>query len=113
MFVLAGASFAFGGWQYLQARNVQSASQQRMAFMMTAIQKSGIATAQKKELYASIMRGLPPAPGIFSLDLSNSFASTTVGDSCTSDGQRAICASLKLYGDAATRTAVCGACDPK
>jgi hypothetical protein len=113
MFVLAGASFVFGGWQYFQARAVATASQQRMAFIVTTIQKNpGIAAAKKKELYASIMQGLPSSPSIFSLDFSGSFASQG-GDVCTSDGQRAICTALKANSDVATFAAVCGACNPQ
>ena len=107
MFVLAAISFVFGG------RAVASASQQRMAFIVTTIQKNtGIAAAKKKELYASIMQGLPSSPGIFSLDFSGSFASQG-GDSCTSDGQRAICTALKANSDAGTFASVCGTCNPQ
>ncbi len=114
MFVLAGASFAFGGWQYFQARAVAAAAQQRMAFIATTIQRSGLAATAKKELFASIMNGLPAAPGVFSLDFSGSFASQQSGDSCTSVGQRAICQALKSAAtDPATMTAICGTCNPQ
>lgn len=114
MFALAGASFVFGGWQYLQARSVASAAQERMAFMVTTIQKSNLAQAQKKDLYTTIMRDLPSAPAVFSLDFSDSFASQDTGDSCTSDGQRTICLSLQAaQTDRATMTAICGTCNPQ
>jgi hypothetical protein len=114
MFLLSGASFLFGGWQYVQSRSVQAASQKRMAFIVTTIEKSDVTRAKKQELYASIMQGLPPAPGVFSLDFSGSFASVNTGDSCTSEGQRSVCRALKDENtDASTMTAVCGACNPK
>ena len=113
MFVLAGASFLFGGWQYLQSRSTQLASQKRMAFIITSIEKSSLAKAKKQELYATIMEGLPAAPAVFGIDFSGSFASVGVGDSCDSDGQRSICGTLKAEKtDAILMTAVCGTCNP-
>jgi hypothetical protein len=113
MFVLAGASFLFGGWQYLQAQSAQAASQKRMAFIVTSIEKSSLATARKQELYAVIMKGLPAAPGVLGLDFSGSFASNSAGDSCTSDGQRTICSALMSeHADAAVIINVCGTCHP-
>lgn len=113
MFLLAGASFLFGGWQYLQSRSVQAASQSRMAFIVTTIEKSDVSRVKKQELYASIMQGLPPAPGVFGLDFSGSFASVGMGDSCSNDGQRAVCRALKAENtDTAIYSAVCGACNP-
>lgn len=113
MFFLAGASFLFGGWQYLQSRSVQVTSQKRIAFMITTIEKSDVPRTKKQELYATIMRGLPPAPGVFGLDFSGSFASIDAGDSCTGDGQRTVCRALKAENtDTATYSAVCGACNP-
>ncbi len=113
MFLLAGASFLFSGWQYLQSRSVQAASQNRMAFMITTIEKSDITRTKKQELYASIMQGLPSAPGILGLDFSGSFASEDKGDSCSSEGQRVICRALQQKGDSATMMAVCGKCIPQ
>ncbi len=113
MFTFAGISFAFGGWQYLQARAVQSAAQERMAYMITTIEKSTIARTAKQSLYASIMSNLPPAPSVFGLDLSGSFASQG-DDACTNNGQRSVCSALKSSSaDAATLRNVCGSCDPK
>ena len=113
MFALAGVSFLFGGWQFFQARATQTASQRRMAFIVTSIEKSSLASAKKQELYAVIMKGLPAAPRILGLDFSGSFASTGAGDSCTSDGQRAICSALKSQNtDTNVMNAVCGACNP-
>jgi len=114
MFTLAAASFLFGGWQYLQARSVAAAAQKRMAFIVTTIEQSPVSRLQKKELYASIMNGLPAAPGIFSLDVSGSFASPAGGDSCSSEGQRSVCRSLKAEkSDAVVYEAVCGVCSPQ
>lgn len=113
MFVLAAASFAFGGWQYVQARMVEAAAQKQVAFIAATIQDSSIAQAKKKELFASIMSGLPPSANVFRLDFSGSFASP-VGDSCASSGQRAICKALKsAQTDSATMTLICGACNPQ
>lgn len=114
MFVLAGASFAFGIWQYIYASRVQASSAQRMAFIVKTIQSSNIAQANKKSLYASIFEGLPSAPSLFGIDFSGSFASQNVSDSCLNDGQRAICRALvKDDTDARTMTAVCGNCQPQ
>lgn len=113
MFILAGASFAFGGWQYVQARMVEAAAQKQVAFIATTIQDSSIAQAKKKELFASIMSGLPPSANVFRLDFSGSFASPG-GDSCASDGQRAVCKALNsVQTDSATMTLICGACNPQ
>lgn len=114
MFLLAGVSFAFGAWQYFQSRSVASASEKRMAYIVTTIEKSSVPRAKKQELYASIMQGLPPVPGVLGLDFSGSFASVDTGDSCTSDGQRAVCRALKAEKtDSDTLAAVCGICNPK
>ncbi len=114
MFFLAGASFLFGGWQYLQSRSVQAASQKRMAFMITTIEKSDVTRVKKQELYAAIMQGLPPAPAVLGLDFSGSFANVSTGDSCTSDGQWAVCRALKeSQADAVTMANVCGSCNPQ
>lgn len=113
MFALAGASFAYGTWQYIYAHQVQTASAQRMAHMMTTIEKSNVSRAQKQSLYASIMNGLPAGPTFLGLDLSGSFASQEPTDSCTSDGQRAICQALKdVDTDSNTFSAICGTCNP-
>ena len=95
MFTLAGASFLFGGWQYFQARAVAASAQQRMAFIITTIEKSNVDRTTKQDLYASIMGNLPAAPGTFSLGFSGSFASQTAGDTCTSEGQRSVCRALR------------------
>lgn len=114
MFTLAGVSFIFGGWQYLQSRSVQAASQKRMAFMITTIEKSDVTKQKKQELYATIMQGLPPAPAVLGLDFSGSFASVGTGDSCDSDGQRTVCRALKAdNADAVTMMNVCGSCNPQ
>lgn len=113
MFILAAASFAFGGWQYVQARLVEAAAQKQMAFIATTIQDSTLASAKKKELFASIMQGLPPSASVFRLDFSGSFASPG-GDSCASEGQRTVCRALtSVETDAATMTRICGACNPQ
>lgn len=113
MFILAAASFTFGGWQYFQARSVEVAAQKQISFIVTTIRDSSIAQAKKKEMFASIMRNLPPAASVFRLDFSGSFASQ-VGDSCTSVGQRTVCKALKdAQTDSATMTLMCGACNPQ
>lgn len=114
MFSLAAASFIFGGWQYFQARTVQASAQKRMAYIITTIEDSPVSRTQKQELYATIMEGLPAAPGVFSLDVSGSFASPADGDLCTSDGQRAVCRALKSERSSAeVYGAVCGVCNPQ
>ena len=113
MFVMAGASFLFGTWQFLQARAIAEASQKRLAFVVTTIEQSPVGRSQKNELYASIMNGLPSAPGLFSLDISGSFASPAGGDGCTSEGQRTVCRALTGNATDTVRTAVCGVCNPK
>lgn len=115
MFVTAGASFAFGTWQYLYAQRVQTASAARTAYIIRTIDRSDLATAKKKQdLYVSIFRGLPPSATLFGIDVSGSFASQGTGDNCTSDGQRAVCRALKAdAADGVTTANVCGACNPK
>ncbi|MCC6405418.1 MAG: hypothetical protein IT405_03465 [Candidatus Yanofskybacteria bacterium] len=113
MFLFAGASFAFGGWQYLQARAARQASQQRTAFMMTTIEESGVSRTQKQQLYASIMSGFPAAPSVLGVDFSGSFASPIGGDACTTEGQRTICRALIAQGASSdVQAAVCGVCRP-
>ena len=114
MFALAGASFLLAGWQYLQARAIQASAQERMAYIITTIEESSVGYAQKQGLYASIMGGLPPAPGLFGLDVSGSFASPAGGDLCTGEGQRSVCLALKREAvSAAVRSSVCGQCNPQ
>ena len=114
MFTLAGASFVFGGWQYFQTRSVQASAQQRMAFIITTIEESSASRVEKQQLYASIMNGLPTAPGIFSLDVSGSFASPAGGDFCDSEGERSVCRALLREGaEPVVYDAVCGTCTPQ
>ena len=114
MFVLAGASFLFGMLQYFQASAILVASQKRMAFIMTTIEKSSVAQYDKKQLYASIADNLPVSPGLFSIDFSGSFASPVGEDSCRNDGQRAICRALiEQHTDASVMAGVCGLCSPR
>lgn len=114
MFSLAAASFVFGGWQYISARALQASAQKRMAYIITTIEQSPVSRNQKQELYASIMNGLPAAPGVFSLDVSGSFASPAGGDSCESEGQRSVCRALKAESSPASVFAsVCGVCNPQ
>jgi hypothetical protein len=113
MFALAGASFAYGTWQYIFAHQTQVASTRRMAYITTTIEKSNTSRAQKESLYASIMHNLPSGPTFLGIDLSGSFASQGPADTCTSDGQRAICQALKDTGtDPKTFSAICGLCHP-
>lgn len=113
MFALAGASFLFGGWQYLQAKSIAAASQKRMAFIVSSIERSPVARLQKQNLYAAIMSGLPASPGILSLDVSGSFASQQGGDTCSSEGQRTVCRALKQeHTSSSEYGAICGVCNP-
>ncbi|MCC6934108.1 MAG: hypothetical protein IT406_00205 [Candidatus Yanofskybacteria bacterium] len=113
MFLFAGVSFVFGGWQYFQARATHQASQQRMAFILTSIEESGVSRVQKQQLYARIMDGLPAAPSVFGIDVSGSFASPGSGDACTSEGQRTVCRALVVRGVSRdAQKAICGACYP-
>jgi len=114
MFILAAASFAVGGWQCYQARQVAAGAQRQMAYIVTTIEKSPVSRVQKQQLYASIMGGLPASPGILSLDFSGSFAAPAGGDACTSEGQRTVCSALKSQNtEAAVYLAVCGSCNPQ
>lgn len=114
MFTMAGISFAFGIGQYVYARSVRTASAERMAYIMTSIERSDVGRANKQELYASIMTGLPKAPSLFGIDVSGSFASQGVDDHCTSDGQRTICKALSDQAtDVSTMNAICGVCRPQ
>jgi hypothetical protein len=114
MFTMAGMSFTFGIWQYFYAQRVQASSAQRMAFMVKTIQQSAIASSQKQSMYATIFQKLPPAPALFRLDLSGSFASQGVDDQCPTDGQRAVCRAL-IASDTnqSILSAVCGLCNPR
>ena len=113
MFITAGLSFSFGVWQYVYARSVQASATQRMAYMMTTIERSDVTRMKKDELYASIMGNLPAGPTLFGIDVSGSFASQGPQDTCTSDGQRSVCRALKSeQTDQATMTAICGTCNP-
>lgn len=114
MFTLAGLSFVYGTWQYFAARQVAAVSDARTATMIQAIEQSGVARAQKQSLYATIFRDLPPAPALFGIEFSGSFASQDTGDQCTSEGQRVVCRALQDNGaDASVLNAVCGLCNPK
>ncbi len=114
MFTLAGASFTFGIWQYVSAHIARSSASERMAYIMTTIEDSGLPRAEKRTLYASIMSGLPPAPTFLGIDISGSFAGQVIDDRCTSDGQRAVCRSLvQQHTDTKTMTAICGICNPQ
>lgn len=113
MFALAGASFAYGTWQYIYAQQMQSSAAHRMAYIMTTIEKSSVARTQKQAIYATIMRDLPAGPTFLGLDLSGSFASQGPVDACTSEGQRVICRALEDSGeDQKTFSAICGTCNP-
>lgn len=114
MFVLAAMSFAFGIWQYVYAIAVQATAGARMAYIMTTIDHSSVASSKKQELYASIMDGLPKAPSKFGIDVSGSFASQGPVDACVSDGQRAVCRALiSEKTNATTVSNICGVCNPK
>jgi hypothetical protein len=114
MFVIAGISFAYGTWQFFFARQVQIASDARLAYIVTTIERSDASRQEKQELYATIMSGLPPAPLLLGIDVSGSFATQQPDDQCISDGQRAVCRALLREGtDQATYTPVCGLCNPQ
>lgn len=118
MFVLAGLSFAFGIWQYVYAQRVQSASDARVAHILSAVDKSLPETLAakksiKKQTYAAIFEAYPAAPTMFGIDLSGSFASQQIADQCLNDGQRSICRALKSqHTDATIYANVCGTCNP-
>ncbi len=114
MFALAAASFAYGAWEHFAAQRIQTAADQRLAFVVSSIAHAPVAAAQKQALYASIFSGLPPAPSLLGIDLSGSFAAQQAGDQCRNDGQRAVCRALRTTdSDAQTVSAVCGVCDPQ
>ncbi len=114
MFALAAAAFLFAGLQYIQASDIQSAAQKRMAFIMTTIEKSSLARPDKKELYATITNGLPTAPGLFRIDFSGSYASPLGDDACQNPGQRSVCrALLDAHAEASVVSNICGACSPR
>ena len=114
MFLLAGVSFAYGTWQWLYSRQVQTAADARVAHIMEQVEQAPIAKANKKDLYAAIFEGYPEAPSLFGIDFSGSFASPQADDACTSDGQRSVCRALKdSSADSATVSDVCGACNPQ
>ncbi|MBP6885858.1 MAG: hypothetical protein KBC02_01275 [Candidatus Pacebacteria bacterium] len=114
MFVLAGISFVVAGLEYMQASALQSASQKRMAFILSTIERSTIARPDKISLYATIADGLPAAPGLFRIDVSGSFASTAVSDHCSNEGQRTMCAALiSERVSTQVREGICGVCNPK
>ena len=113
MFGIALVSFAYGTWQYFYARAVQASAEQRLAFVVTSIEQSGVAAYQKQQLYVSIMNGLPASPRVLGIDFSGSFASQNSTDSCTSEGQRSVCRALGAQStDPATYSAICGMCKP-
>ncbi|HXV27244.1 MAG TPA: hypothetical protein VD862_04460 [Candidatus Paceibacterota bacterium] len=114
MFVLAGVSFGYGAWQHLAARSARAADASRLAYILQTIEHSDLSRAGKQDLYVSIASGLPSAPPVLGIDFSGSFAALPGGDSCVSDGQRALCRALITTGaDDATRGAVCGGCSPE
>lgn len=114
MFVLAGVSFAYGTWQWLYARQVQTASDARVAHIMEQVDQLAVAKKTKQDLYAAVFSGYPAAPSLFGIDFSGSFASQQAGDSCANDGQRSVCRALKAAdAPVATFGQVCGACNPK
>lgn len=113
MFIAAGASFAFGIWQHISARQIQASSAERMAHIMTTIERSSVTSSKKQELYTSIMGELPASPTLFTLNISGSFASQAKPDRCTNDGQRAVCRALQQYATQADFLAICGPCIPQ
>lgn len=114
MFVLAGASFAYGTWQWLYSRQVQTASDARVAHIMEQVDRLAVSDTTKQDLYAAVFQGYPAAPKLFGIDFSGSFASQQAYDACENDGQRSVCRSLKsASADSGTYAEVCGACSPK
>ena len=114
MFLLAGASFMYGTWQYFVAQSARHADASRLAFILETIESSELSRSGKQELYATIAAELPDAPPVFGIDISGSFASEGAPDGCASDGQRTLCRALRDNdGRDETITAVCGVCFPK
>ncbi len=114
MFTLAGASFAYGIWEHFAAQQIQTAADQRLAFIVGSIARAPVAATQKQSLYATIFSGLPEAPSLLGIDLSGSFATQQTSDGCANDGQRAVCRAMRTTGsDQQTITAVCGRCRPQ
>ncbi len=114
MFVLAGASFAYGFWQQLAAQRTAAAADARMAFIMTTIDDSRFSRQEKQDLYAAVFNGLPAGPNLLGIDLSGSFAAPAGGDHCSNDGQRTICRALKAQSaPASTYASVCGLWSPQ
>ena len=114
MFVIAGASFAYGIWQHVVTQRVQASADARLAFVMSAVEGSRVSRQEKQDLYSVVFNGLPSAPSVWGIDLSGSFAAPAGSDRCISDGQRAVCSALRTTAaDASTLTRICGVCEPK
>lgn len=115
MFLLAGISFAYGTWQWLYARQVQVASDARVAHILEQVDKFTTAkSVNSNPLYTAIFDGYPSAPSLFGIDFSGSFASKQSDDACVNQGQRSVCRALKsAETDPAMITDVCGLCNPR
>lgn len=113
LFIVAGASFTYGIWQYLATQRLQAAADQRVAHIVNAVESSGISRGQKDVVYRSVFQNWPAMPNGFGIEVSGLFASQQTDDACTSEGQRSVCRALINGGtSAAVKASVCGACDP-
>ena len=113
MFILAGASFAYGTWQWMTARAVQASADQRIAHVLDSVEgNTSWSDRQKQAFYIALFKDYPAGPTIFGIDLSGSFAAEPA-DQCVNDGQRTVSRSLYEAGaDSKTLMSVCGACNP-
>ena len=114
MFALAALSFGYGTWQWLTARAVLASADARIAHTLQTVEdQASWSDRQKQAFYLALFKEYPPAPTLFGIDLSGSFASEQQDDRCVNDGQRAVCRSLAASGTAPeTMSAICGTCNP-
>ena len=97
-FVVAGLSFVFGSYQYLQARGFEAYARKQLAFVTSTIQDTQLTSSQKKNLMATIFEGLPLAPTKLALIFSGSRASQETGTlpaGCENQGQWQVCQALR------------------
>src|SRR4030042_1527112 len=88
MFILAGASFAYGTWQWMTARAVQASADQRIAHVLDSVEgNTSWSDRQKQAFYIALFKDYPAGPPLFGMDLSGSFAAEPA-DQCVKDGQR-------------------------
>ena len=114
MFTLAACSFAWGGYQYWYAGQVQAASDARVAHIMDAVADTPMTLRTQENLYASIYEDYPAGPAGIGVDVSGSLAGQKIPDGCASDGQRSVCRSMRDGGSSfESYRAACGVCLPQ